>query len=69
MHQHQPRMCELKLMFRQASGLDVVAAYSQVRAGQGVQEVRINVSGHHTSGIAYTIAKPGRDRTATAPYL
>jgi hypothetical protein len=69
MHQHQARMCKIKLMFRQAFGLDVVAAYFQVRAGQCVQEVRINVSGHHTTAIAYTIAKPGRDRTATSSYI
>jgi hypothetical protein len=65
-YQDKTGVREIKLMFRQAFGADVVATYSQVPEAKGLKKARFNVGSENASLIAHPLTEPGRDRAATA---
>src|SRR5215472_15700217 len=49
MHQDQPNVSEVKLAVRKVLTPNIMAAYFQVRIGEGFEEPRVNICSEHTS--------------------
>src|SRR5215472_438847 len=66
MHQDQPNVSEVKLAVRKVLTPNIVAAYFQVRIGEGFEEPRVNICSEHTSRNPDARTQPGGDRSSAS---
>ena len=67
MHQHQPNMCEIKLVLGEVLVPNIVATHFQIRVRKGLKEPWTNICSEHPSSNADSGIEPGSDRSSPPP--